>query len=128
MSDEYVKASPFEASDIMQIHWKDSAKKRIYHMQQMTGNIHNIIDCYKTYSRSDGYYFVSLRINIMQYFFNNFFNFNVLFARFKMISRFYIRELISVADGRGSSIVSLKSSRIIAPTVVLKQNLENLIR
>lgn len=58
-SDDYVRSNSFENFDMLQSHWNNSTKKRIFNIHQKIGRICDIIDTYKVYSRSDGYYFVS---------------------------------------------------------------------
>lgn len=57
-SDDFVKTHPYDSSEGFQFHWKQSTKKRLAELKLETRSNSIIIDKYKSYSRSDGFYFV----------------------------------------------------------------------
>lgn len=65
-SDDFVKSNPFDVSDLLISHWKNSINLRHYNLKKLDQNskIQDIIELYKTYQRTDGYYFVSSFLNI----------------------------------------------------------------
>jgi len=59
VSDEYIKNHPFESNDQFNFHWKQSANRRIAEIQMdNTQSSAGILETYKTFRRSDGYYYV----------------------------------------------------------------------
>lgn len=62
ISDTYVRNNPYETSDIMQAHWKNSSKKRGHELKNLKedSSIQDIVNLYRTFGRSDGYYYVSI--------------------------------------------------------------------